>query len=185
MTMPLRVVRRVVTILLAAAVGATPVAAQRPGPAGPRDERSALERRFRERLAAVVQQRLGLSDAQMRRLAATNRTFDERRRLLLQQERDARMAIRDEILAAERANQDRVAELLDRMLQIQRQRIDLLEEEQRELATFMSPVQRARYLALQDDLRRRMEALRRDRRTRPGEPPPRAPERAPGVSKTP
>jgi protein CpxP len=165
---------------LAAAV---PLAGQRPPP---REERAALEGRFRQRLAEVVQKRLALTDEQMRRLAATNREYDERRRLLLQQERDARMALRDEILAGERADQARVAELLERMLQVQRQRIDLVDEEQRDLAAFMTPVQRAKYLAMQDELRRRMEELRRERRDRRRGPLP-EPGRRPsgGTTKTP
>jgi hypothetical protein len=46
------------------------------------------------------------------------------------------------------------------VLQIQRERIDLQIEEQRQLATFMSPLQRARYAALQEQIRRRLEGIR-------------------------
>jgi uncharacterized protein YlxW (UPF0749 family) len=53
-----------------------------------------------------------------------------------------------------------IAQQLDTLLQLERQRIDLLESEQKELATFLTPLQRAKYQALQEQLRRRLEALR-------------------------
>jgi hypothetical protein len=46
------------------------------------------------------------------------------------------------------------------VLQIQRDRIELQIAEQRELSTFMSPLQRARYAALQEQIRRRLQGLR-------------------------
>jgi hypothetical protein len=64
------------------------------------------------------------------------------------------------MLAPQDANQDRIGTALDRVLQLQRDRIDLQIEEQRELSTFMSPLQRARYAALQEQIRRRLEGLR-------------------------
>lgn len=173
----MRHARRWTAVCALAVLPAASMAAQRPAP---REDRAALEARVRQRFGEVVRSRLGLSEQQMRRLAATNRTYDERRRLLLQQEREVRMALRDELVADEHADSRRVADLLERMLRIQRQRLDLVEREQEALAAFMSPVQRARYLAMQDALRRRMDEMRSERRARgagarPGrlrEPPP-------------
>jgi hypothetical protein len=42
-------------------------------------------------------------------------------------------------------------------------RVDLQIEEQREFAAFMTPLQRAKYAALQEQLRRRVENLQRQR----------------------
>jgi hypothetical protein len=56
--------------------------------------------------------------------------------------------------------------LLDQALKIQRDRLDLTEREQRELSTFLNPIQRAKYFAIQDELRRRMEELREQRQRR-------------------
>jgi periplasmic protein CpxP/Spy len=72
------------------------------------------------------------------------------------------------VLAGDAADQTKVAGLLDRALQIQRDRLDVTQREQRELAAFMSPVQRAMYVGIQDDLRRRLEEIRQQRR--PGAP---------------
>jgi len=52
---------------------------------------------------------------------------------------------------------------LSDLFRIQRTRIDLAEQEQRDLAKFMQPAQRAGYLALQEQLRRRVEQMRRRR----------------------
>ena len=79
------------------------------------------------------------------------------------QERSERQALRREALAGARADQPRIAASLDRVLQIQRQRVDLQIEEQRALSGFMTPLQRAKYAALQEQLRRRADGLRRQR----------------------
>lgn len=128
---------------------------------GARPERAQLEQQVRQRLARVVQERLRLTDAQMTKLRQTNARFEPRRRNLLQEERQVRMALRDESVADSAANQQHVAELITRAIAIQRQRLDLVDDEQKELATFLTPLQRARYLDLQEKLRQRVEQLRR------------------------
>jgi Spy/CpxP family protein refolding chaperone len=133
----------------------------------------ALERQFRERLANVVQRRLNLNDAQMRQLGQVNDRYEGQRMRLLRQERLMRQELRAEVLLGDAADQTKVANLLDRALEIQRQRLDLTQREQRELAGFMSPVQRAQYFGIQDDLRRRLEEARQQRR--PGAPARRPP----------
>jgi periplasmic protein CpxP/Spy len=125
--------------------------------------RQQLEARLRQGLWRITKQRVGLDDAQMTRLTQTSQRFDARRRTLAQDERQQRLALRTEILAGNDANQSRVSDALDRLLALQRQRIDLQIEEQRELAAFMTPLQRARYAALQEQVRRRVENLRRQR----------------------
>lgn len=132
-----------------------------PGSAGPR--RAQMEQQLRRNLWQIAKQRIGFSDAQMAQLASTSKRFDERRRALVVEERAQRMTLRQELLADTNADQDRVAKALDRLHQLQRDRVDLQIEEQREFATFMTPVQRAKYAALQEQIRRRVEALRRQR----------------------
>ena len=56
-----------------------------------------------------------------------------------------------------------MAAALDRVLQLQRQRLDLMADEQKDLAGFLTPVQRAKYAALQEQIRRRVENARRQR----------------------
>lgn len=150
--------------VLAVSIVATSSAldAQRPDSASGR--RQALERRVRQQMATVVQQRLGLNADQMRRLGEVNRDMEAERRLLNQQERDVRIGLRAEVRRGDSANQDRVARYVDQLIDVQRRRIDLLSREQRALAAFMTPTQRAQYLAIQDQVRKRMEDMRGRRR---------------------
>ena len=107
----------------------------------------------------------------MTKLAQTSRPFDAQRRQLAMQERDERVALRRAILAGQDADQQRIGESLDRVLELQRRRAQLQIDEQRALGTFMTPLQRARYAALQEQLRRRAEKLRGQRVGTPGEAP--------------
>jgi periplasmic protein CpxP/Spy len=160
-----------VSIVLAAGITAAPVAAQQQSaprqaaPIRPRnDTRLALERQVQQQLWRLTRQRVGLSDAQMRELGPVNQRFEVRRRQILRAERDTRLALRGAVLDSSSADSARVGEQIDRLLQLERQRIDLVQEEQRELAKFMTPVQRAKYMALQEQVRRRVEQMRRRER---------------------
>lgn len=146
-------------------VASSGLEAQRPDSAPAR--RQALEQRVRQQMASVVQQRLGLNAEQMRRLGEVNRDMEAERRVLHQQERDVRIGLRAEVMRRDSANQDRVARYVDQLIDVQRRRIDLLSREQRALAVFMTPTQRAQYLAIQDQVRRRMEDMRGRRRGGP------------------
>lgn len=171
-----RVARGAWMLAVLCALGVTvPAGAQQP--LEQPERRAQLEERFRRQLAQTLKNRLDLTDDQLRRLGEVNQRHEEQRRLLVQQERDVRIALREEMLAGERANQQRVSELLDRMIRIQRQRIDIVEREQRELAEFLTPMQRAQYAAVQEQFRRRIEEMRRQRQQqrRPGGRRPRAP----------
>jgi periplasmic protein CpxP/Spy len=129
-------------------------------PANP--NRAALEQSFREQSAKVAQRRLGLTDAQLAQLAQSNARFAPQQNQLVVQEREARRQLRVEMTAGNQANQQHVSALLDDALRLQKQRIALVEAEQRDLARFLTPVQRAGYLALQGQVRRRAQELARD-----------------------
>jgi hypothetical protein len=182
--------KRIVVVALALGVLSAPLAAQGTprGSGGGRvqagegaqQDRAALERRFRENFAAEVKKRLQLTDDQMTKLMAVNQRLDAQRRQHFQEERAARIGLRAELAVADaNVNQARVAELLDTVLRLQRARLELVEREQRELAAFLTPLQRARYQAFVDFVQRRMDDMdgRRDGRdgrgggTRGGGPP--------------
>jgi hypothetical protein len=143
-------------LFAASGVIAQPVA----GPANP--NRAALERHFREQSAKVAQQRLGLTDAQLAQLAQSNARFAPQQNQLVVQERETRRQLRMEMTAGNQANQQHVSALLDDALRLQKQRIALVEAEQKDLARFLTPVQRAGYLSLQTQVRRRAQELARD-----------------------
>jgi periplasmic protein CpxP/Spy len=121
--------------------------------------RPRLEQQIRQRFAQVVRNRLGLTDSQMLQLRETNRKFSERRRALGQQERQLRMALQGELRPGVGADQEHVSALMDSLLTIQRDRLDLLQDEQRDLSAFMTPVQRVQYYGLQEQLRKRLQAF--------------------------
>lgn len=175
--------RRLALVSLAAltALSARDAAAQQRGRERVQGDRAQLEQQLRQRLANVVRERLGLNDEQMLRLSEVNQKYDSARRDLIRREFALRRGLRQQLMRAGPANDDSVAKLLDEQLRIQRSRIDLLEGEQADLARFLTPVQRARYLGIQEQMRRQVEQLRgrpnfMDDRDGPGErrrrPPP-------------
>ena len=153
---------RVVLVAALALAGAmsAPAGAQA---AGERAPQGPVEQRLRQRLGVIVREQLGLDDAKARQLGEVSTKYERERRALAQQERELRQQLRDELQGGDQANQDRVARALDRMLEVQRTRLDIVRREQQELATFLTPVQRAKYLVLQDQVRRRLEEARRAR----------------------
>lgn len=127
-----------------------------PGPMN----RQQMEQQIRNRIGVQLKKNLNLSDDQFAKLQATNKKFEEKRRLLNEQERDARMAMRDLMISGDTANSAKVTAGLDKMLTIARQRFDLVEQEQKELAGYLTPMQRARFLGMQEQMRRRIDDLR-------------------------
>lgn len=123
-------------------------------------QRAELEQRVRDRIAQVVRRRLELNDDQMSKLSAANQQFDRDRLSLVTEERQTRIALRGEVASGNAANQQKVAGYLDQLMRLQRRRLDLVESEQRELAKFLTPVQRAKFFALQTEIRQRMQELR-------------------------
>ena len=127
--------------------------------AAPPGNRTALEQQFRERTAKLVQQRLGLNDAQLAKLEQSNARYAPQLRQLAAQERDIRFQLRQEMMAGNSANQQHVSDMLDGAIRLQRQRLGIVEAEQKELAGFLTPVQRARYMALQAQFGKRAQEL--------------------------
>lgn len=123
--------------------------------------RAALEQQFRQRTAALAQQKLGLTDAQLAQLEQTNARYEPQLNQLVVQERETRRQLRLEMSAGNAANQQHVSALLDNTISLQKQRIALVEAEQKDLARFLTPTQRAGYLALQAQIRRRAQELTR------------------------
>jgi Spy/CpxP family protein refolding chaperone len=149
---------RLFALALACAMAA-PLRAQDVADNSQRPAVQALQRRMLE----VVQRTLGATDDQMRQLVEVNRKYQEERRTLNQKDRQARQTIRAEVLRDSLADQDKVARELDELTNIQRQRIEIFTREQRDLAHFLTPVQRAKYATLQEGLRKKVEQLRQRR----------------------
>ena len=174
-----------VTALVALVVAATSASAQQ---GQPRDSvaaqrRAVLESQVRQRIAAMVKERLQLTDAQAQQLQESEQRFELRRRDLVQREMRLRRDLRQQLSPGVAADQQRVASLLDQIMAVHRDRVTMTEQEQRDLARFLTPVQRAKYLGLQGELRDRIEGMRQRgaaMRQRGGvRPPQRGPGRPP------
>lgn len=128
------------------------------------ERRIALERTVRERIGQIVRDSLGLTQDQFRQLRQTNRRFEEQRRPLLQEERGVRAELRQALQSGSQSDQAHVSTLMDQLYSVQQRRFNLNQEEQRDLSGFLSPVQRARYAAIQERVRLRLEEFRRQQR---------------------
>lgn len=151
----------IVRTIWAVALIASPALAQAATP--PQDttvQRQALAKQIRQRWQEVVRNRLGLNDVQMRQLQETTRHFNTQRQTLNQEERAIRSEMRDQVTGVTPPDDKHLAALIDSILDLQRQRLELTRNEQRELSLFLSPLQRVKYLALQEQLRQQMERLR-------------------------
>jgi Spy/CpxP family protein refolding chaperone len=186
----MRPVRILLTLAAVVSLAASTIGAQQaPQGAPPLDpQRDSLETQVRVRMMQMLKTQLNLTDEQVRRLGATNRRFEGQRRQMFEQERRVRFDLRQAL--SEGGDTTQVASLLDRMLTLQKDRASLMEAEQRELATFLTPVQRARLVGLEEQIRRRMTDMRDNRGAparqvrpggrRPNEPPPTGGRRPPG-----
>jgi len=145
----------IVRLVLALALLANRAVAQ-----GDSNPRQALAKQIRQRWQEIVHDRLGLTDTQMRQLQETTRHFNAQRQTLNQEERAIRAEMRDQVTGVTPADDKHLAAMIDTVLDLQRQRLELTRNEQRELSLFLTPLQRVKYLALQEQLRQQMERLR-------------------------
>ena len=145
---------------------APPLAAQRDSAHAPGDTaeagrlRQEIERRWNER----VQQDLNLSSDQATKLRATQERFGNRRRDVMQQQLVRREALQSQMQPGIAANSDSVRKLMDG---IQTGRADMLKIEQdqdREMAGYLTPVQRARYQQMRERFIQRIGEMRMERR---------------------
>lgn len=153
--------------LVLAAGLATGSAAQDPlddDTAGAELLRTEIERRFAQR----VRSDLGLSDDQMRKLKATQDRIGPRRRLLFRQTLGYRLALQGQMRPGVAANPDSVRVYMDGLQRIRREQVALDQEEDTELAKYLTPVQRARFQMMRLRLIERAAELRRERRGRLG-----------------
>ena len=150
----------IIGLLGAIAVTASAAAQQLPGPVPAPAPGADAQSAFQQRLGQFVKRQLGLTDDQYQRVVAVNQKYAQQRFLLVQQEREIRITIRDEVLRGDSADQQRVARLLDDMMKVQTQRLQILQSEQKDLSAILTPVQRAKYLGIQEQVRKRLEAMR-------------------------
>jgi Spy/CpxP family protein refolding chaperone len=146
--------------LLLLAGGAAPLPAQHPDtqPGNPA-LRTRVERRFSER----IKQELDLTDEQAVKLKEVAKVNGSRRRELGRRERTLYAAIDQQLAAGEKADQDSVARMTREMLDLRVEYAQSLRDEMGKL-TFLTPVQRAKLMAMRDRLLHRVHDMREDHR---------------------
>jgi Spy/CpxP family protein refolding chaperone len=147
-------------LLLATAAG--PLAAQDERDTVPRSKelRGRIERQFAER----VKEELALTDEQTVRLKTIATEYGGRRRELRHRERDLRSALDAQISEGAASDQDSVARLTRKLLDLRVEYAESWREEMGKLSPFLTPVQRARLLVMRERLIQRVHEMRGGRR---------------------
>ncbi len=147
--------------------------AQRNDSAPPLGEQAMLQRRVRQAWAGAVRKQLNLGPEQMRTLNQVNTKYDRQRGEIQRDERQARLGLKAAMEDTAAGDQNaRIEQLMNALVGAQRRRADLFEAEQKELAGFLTPLQRARYSVLQERLAQQLQRLRQNQQEAPAGPPP-------------
>lgn len=117
-------------------------------------DRAAREQMFQQRIERVLRDRVSFTDEQLMKWRAWNAHFADARRALDREDRQLRMTLRHELAPGVTPNEAKLTDALARWPQLQRKRASQLERELKALSAFLPPVQRARFFAFQDELRR-------------------------------
>jgi Spy/CpxP family protein refolding chaperone len=97
-----------------------------------------------QRWQGQMRMQLGLTDDQAAKLRATREKFMPQRRDIMQRERAVHEGLRGQLQPGVAANSDSVRKLLDAHMQVRVALAQLDRDQDRELAAFLTPVQRAR-----------------------------------------
>jgi hypothetical protein len=154
------------TALLAIGLVALSSAARAQEGPGPERLRAQVVQRFLEN----YRMQAGLTDEQHGKVQTIVRSSFERRRAIQERERDIVQRLEGQMRPGVAANQDSVTALLDRLLQIQSERVEQARAEQRECAQFLTPVQRAQFVLAFTRLEGQIEQVIRRRMEGAGQP---------------
>jgi uncharacterized protein with von Willebrand factor type A (vWA) domain len=147
----------------------TPLGAQQPrlpppGVPGDTAEAGRLRRQIEERFGQRVKEQLRLTDDQATKLRTTQERFGERRRALMRQQIERRMALNDQMQPGVAANSDSVRKLMDGLQGGRAEMLKVEQDEDREMAGYLTPVQRARYQEMRRRFLDRVNEMRQERR---------------------
>jgi hypothetical protein len=176
--------------LLALAIGAAPVAAQNPGRDGGRPQRRMMQergfpadsqgredlmRQVTERFMANYRQLAGLTPEQDQKFRAVAQRSFEQRRARQQREQALWRGLEMQMRPGVAANADSVTRLLDGIVAVRLAAADQARADQKEFASFLTPVQRAQLFLQFERLQRNIEGVVQRRALRgddPGGPAP-------------
>jgi hypothetical protein len=136
------------------------------------NDRVQLRQQVRQAWQRAVRRQLNLNDEQARSLNQVNVKYDRQRAEVFRDERQARLGLKAAMEDTTAADQNaRVEQQMNVLVQAQRRRADLFENEQKELAGFLTPLQRARFTVLQERLAAQLQKIA-PAATPDGPPPP-------------
>ena len=159
-----RMDRAIALLLLASTVAGAQGRGRRGGPPGD-SLRGPGMAAARQAIEKLIRNQLQPTEDQMTRLRQIDQQFMPRPRQLDREEQQVRRDLRQAMLDTANVDQTKIGQLLDRMMAFPGRRATLMEEEQKSLAQVLTPLQRAKFNAIQEQLRRRIEQGR-------GGPPP-------------
>jgi Spy/CpxP family protein refolding chaperone len=161
------VTSRFIGVLLAGSVLVLPalsLSAQQ----GPRA--AALRRELEVRFAQQLKQQLQLSDEQSVKVRDIMSGYAEQRRVLEQEERNLRQGLNGQLRPGVAANPDSVTKLVDAISAGRVSYARLIQDEMRDLAAVLDPVQRGQLFVMRDRLLLRVQEMREQARQRGGPP---------------
>ena len=154
------------TLLLLAFPATGALSAQdTPAPRSPQ-----LRRELEQRFAAQMREQLQLTGDQETKVRGIMSGYAERRRVLEGEERSMRQALNGQLRPGIAANADSVGKLVDGISAARVSYAKLIQDEMRELATVLDPVQRGQLFLMRDRLLQRVQEMRENARAR-GMPP--------------
>jgi len=149
----------ILPLLLGSALGA-----QERADTGASTPPAPLLQEFRRRWQQHVRERLELTPDQGAKLQATEDRFAAQRRPIAQSQRQIQLALRGQLEPGGAANADSVNHLIAARDRNRAALFQLEQEEDHEMSGYLSPVQRARYQMMRQQLQERIAEMRRQRR---------------------
>jgi len=122
-----------------------------------------MRQQIETRFGAQVQQTLGLTDQQATQLRATFQTYSQQRRTMERNERALKQALQGQLRPGVAANSDSVAKVTDQLLALKVTYAQTFVDENREMAKYLTAVQRAQFQVMRERLMARIEEIRRQR----------------------
>lgn len=138
-------------------------------------QRAELQGRIERTFIARANEELGLTEAQSTRLVEVERRIADRRRLIERETRRLNEALANELRPGIAANERVVTASLDSLGVLRVGYAQVFRDEQRELSSFLTPVQRAQFYRMRERMMTRVSEMRGQRQKREMEPqrPPR------------
>jgi Spy/CpxP family protein refolding chaperone len=142
-------------------VAGAPLNAQGNGDESPQAAR--MRQQIEQRFAQQIQANLGLTDEQAVKLRATFNTYAPKRRAMEQELRTIKRGLQGQLRPGIAANADSVSTLVDRLLATKVTYAQSFVDENRDMAKYLTPVQRAQFQVMRERLMARIEEIQQQR----------------------